>query len=68
MYDGGSKDWKDGWSTEKYEKYEKSQERRSEHCILSSVAFMLARVRRTLTLAQRIGGATLKPIQVADCS
>ena len=23
MYDGGSKDWKDGWPTEKYEKYEK---------------------------------------------
>lgn len=31
--------------------------RRSEHCILSSVAFMLAGVRSTLTLAQEIGGS-----------
>ena len=44
--------------------------RRSEHCILSSVAFMLAGVRSTLTLtlAQKIGGATLKPIEAADWS
>ena len=39
MYDGGSKDWNDGWPTEKYEKVY----RRSEHCILSSVAFYVGR-------------------------
>ena len=42
--------------------------KRSEHSIMSSVAFMLAGAQSTFTLAQKIGGATLKPIEAADWS
>ena len=48
-------------------KYEKSQEIRALHteqCCL----FMLAGVRSTLTLAQKIGGIILRPIEPADWS
>ena len=69
MYDGGSKDWKDGWPTEKYEKYEKkSQEIRALHTEQCCLYVGTGTAYTYSGSKEKIGGATLKPIPVADWS